>query len=77
MKKLDKEKSAFWQAIGLAWQFGYTITIPLVALVLAGRFLDKKFNSSPLLLLIGIVLSIIISSIVLLVKVKRIIEEVK
>ncbi len=77
MKKSDKEKSVFWQAVGLAWQFGYTITIPLIALVLAGRFLDKKFDSSPLLLLTGIVFSIIISSTVLLIKVKKIMEEIK
>jgi hypothetical protein len=33
-----KEKSIFWQAVSLAFQFGYTITIPLVILVLVGRF---------------------------------------
>lgn len=76
-KKEEKEKSLFWQAVGLAWQFGYTITIPLIALVLAGRFLDKKFDSSPLLLLTGIVLSMIFSSIVLLVKVKKVMKEIK
>lgn len=73
----EAEKSLFWQAIGLAWQFGYTIAVPLIALVLAGRFLDKKFDSSPLLLLTGIVLSIIVSSIVLLIKVKKVIEQIK
>lgn len=77
MKKAEKEKSVFWQAVGLAFKFGYTITIPLVALALAGRFLDKKFDSSPLLLLTGIVLSLIVSSIILLVKVKKVMEEIK
>lgn len=75
--KQEKEKSVFWQAVGLAFKFGYTITIPLVALVLAGRFLDKKFDSSPLLLLTGIVLSLIVSSFMLLIKVKKVMEEIK
>jgi F0F1-type ATP synthase assembly protein I len=77
MKKAEKEKSVFWQAVGLAFKFGYTITIPLVALALAGRFLDKKFDSSPLLLLVGIVLSLVVSSIILLVKVRKVMEEIK
>lgn len=77
MKKAEKEKSVFWQAVGLAFQFGYTIAVPLVALALVGRFLDKKLDSSPLLFLTGIVLSIITSSIVLLMKVKRVMEEIK
>ena len=76
-EKEKKEKSLFWQAVGLAFQFGYTIAVPLIALVLAGHFLDKKFDSSPILLLVGIVLSLIASSIVLLVKVKRVMEEIK
>ena len=77
MKKAEKEKSVFWQAVGLAFKFGYTITIPLVALALAGRFLDKKFDSSPLLLLVGIVLSLIVSSTILLIKVRKVMSEIK
>lgn len=64
-----------WQAVGLVFQFGYTITLPLIAFALAGRFLDKKLNSSPVLLLTAIMLSIIVSSVVLFVKVKRIVGE--
>lgn len=77
MKKTKKEKSLFWQAVGLAFKFGYTITLPLIILALAGRFLDKKFDSSPILLLTAIVLSLIFSSAALLVKVKKVMEEIK
>ncbi len=75
--RLEREKSAFWQAVGFAFKFGYTITIPLVALALAGRFLDKKFYYTPIVSLTGIVLSLIISSIMLLMKVKKVMEEIK
>ena len=64
-----------WQAVGLVFQFGYTITLPLVALALVGRFLDKKLNSSPILLLTAIIVSIIVSSVILFVKLKRIVVE--
>jgi LPXTG-motif cell wall-anchored protein len=48
--------------LGLAWELGYTIAVPLVALALGGRWLDKKLETSPWLLLAGILLSIAISS---------------
>jgi len=57
-----KEKEGFWSALSLAWGLGYTIAIPLIALALFGRILDKRFNTSPWLLLAGIFLSIIIST---------------
>lgn len=62
------------QAFGLAWQFGYTMAIPLVILALGGRLLDKYLNTSPLFILIGIFLSIIISSILVGMKAVKIIQ---
>lgn len=47
----------------MAGQLGYTIAIPLVVLALTGRFLDKKLNSSPWFLLIGMLSSLVITSI--------------
>jgi len=70
-----KEKSVFWQAVSLAFQFGYTVTVPLIVLVIAGKILDKKFNSSPFLLLAGIVLSVIISSVTLIIRMKKILAK--
>jgi len=54
---MTKNKDSF-SALGLAWQLGYTIAVPLVALALLGRFLDKKLGTSPFLLLAGILVSI-------------------
>jgi F0F1-type ATP synthase assembly protein I len=51
------------QAFGLAWEMGYTMAIPLVILALAGQLVDKHYQTSPLFLLIGIIISIIVSSI--------------
>lgn len=70
-----KEKSQIWSALSLAWQLGYTISIPLVVLALTGRFLDKRFGTSPWLLLAGIFLSLIISTIAVYYKTVRILSE--
>lgn len=50
------------QAFGLAWEMGYTMAIPLVVLALAGQLLDKHYQTSPLFLLIGVIVSIAVSS---------------
>ena len=50
-------------ALSLAWELGYTIAVPLVVLALLGRFLDKKMETSPVLLLTGILLSLVITGI--------------
>ena len=58
MKFPDKQFSA----LGLAWNLGYTIAVPIVVFALLGRFLDKKLGTSPWLLLAGILVSIAVSS---------------
>jgi ATP synthase protein I len=51
-----------FRAWALAGELGYTIAVPIVALALLGRIADKYLNTSPWLLLTGIVLSILIST---------------
>ncbi|MDO8594030.1 MAG: AtpZ/AtpI family protein [bacterium] len=60
-----------WQ---LAWELGYTIAIPIVVLALVGRWGDKKLETSPWLLLAGIVVSIFITSFAVYRKVKGILK---
>lgn len=52
-----------FSALKLSFQFGYIIVIPLVIFALSGVFLDRYLKTSPLFLFIGIILSIIISTI--------------
>lgn len=63
MDEKTKSQSSTWFALSLAWQLGYTIAIPVVVFALLGRFLDKKLDTSPLLLLVGIFASIAVSSV--------------
>ncbi|MFA5133643.1 MAG: AtpZ/AtpI family protein [Patescibacteria group bacterium] len=59
---MAEEKSNWRQALSLLGQLGYVIAIPLVILALTGRFLDKKFHTSPWLLIIGMFLALVIST---------------
>lgn len=52
-----------WSALGFAWELGYSIVIPIVVFALAGRLLDKKLDTSPWLLLLGILISIIVTTV--------------
>ena len=53
-------QSSVW---ALAWSLGFDIAIPLILFALMGRFLDKAFDTGPWLLLCGIVLAIITTTV--------------
>ena len=72
----NNPRAPLWQALGLAWELGYTIAIPLVILTLAGRWADQVFHTGPWLLLTGISLSIMASSLLLVRKFKQIIGRI-
>ncbi len=71
------EKKDNISALPIALQFGYTMAIPIVILALVGRLLDNRFDTSPWLLLIGIVLSVVISSIGLVMKFNNILRQIE
>jgi len=71
----NQKPDSSWSALGLAWELGYTIAVPLVLFALAGRFLDKKLGTSPFLLLAGILISIGVTSWLVYKKTKEIIEK--
>lgn len=65
---MEKEEQ---KLLPLAFEIGWTIALPLVGLALLGRWADKIFQTSPLFLLTGTVLAIMISSIVVIKKTAR------
>lgn len=60
-----------WQ---LAWELGYTIAIPIVLLALLGRWGDRMLGTSPWLLLLGVLFSVIVSSVIVYRKVSKILK---
>lgn len=65
----------FLKTLSLAWELGYIIAGPLVALAFLGRFLDKKYDASPIFLLSGILLAIAVSGLMVFKKTKKILED--
>lgn len=65
-------KNNLWSVLNLAWELGYTIALPIAILGFGGAMLDKKVGTSPLFLLIGIALSIIVSGVAVYRKIKKI-----
>ena len=61
-----------WQISGFALELGFIIAIPLVVFALLGRFLDKRFVTSPLALLAGIFISLVVTAIGVYKKTKEI-----
>lgn len=64
------------QMLGLdfAMELGYTIAVPVVILAIGGAYLDKHFHTSPLFLLLGVLLAFTISAIAVTKKVRSILN---
>lgn len=75
-KEPQQEQSSgpTWSAVSLAWELGYTIAIPIALLGFSGAYADRYFDTSPLFLLIGVFLSLAISTIGIVRKTKRILD---
>lgn len=56
------QASGLWGALGLAWELGYLIAIPIVIFGFLGRFLDRRFETSPWFLLAGIGIALIVTA---------------
>ena len=65
------KSSPTWALLSLAWELGYTIAIPIALLAFGGALLDKKLATTPLFLLIGIGLALLISGVGVYRKVKQ------
>ena len=48
-------------AISFAWQLGFIVAIPIAGFLLLGFFADKKIGTSPLFVILGIILGITIT----------------
>ena len=66
---------ATWSALALAYELGILIAVPLVLFALGGRLVDRHFGTSPWFLLVGILLSILASSIAVARKATKIMQE--
>ena len=73
----NNETKNTFSVLGIAWELGYIIAIPLVVLTIGGKILDEKLGTSPLLLLVGVVLAIVLSTYAIYKKMVDIINNTK
>ena len=61
LKNVNSERDI--SVISLAWDLGWMIVVPIVVFATGGAFIDKSMGTSPWMLLGGIGLSLIITSV--------------
>lgn len=56
MEKNAPKKSGYtaWEATELVWDLMISIVVPTILCALAGRWLDQRYHSTPLFLLVGL-----------------------
>lgn len=70
-------RSPFLQALGMVWEFGYLIAVPLVLFALGGRWLDVKLKTTPWVFLIGLGISIAASTFLLIRKFSVMLKDIE
>lgn len=70
------EKEPSWaDSLKLVGQLGFEIALPLVGATIGGHWLDKRFETSPLFLLIGMAVAVVLSTLLVVMKIKKIMKE--
>ena len=57
----DQKRRSFYFVFGRVSELGFVIAIPIVGGVFLGRWLDGKFDTNPMLTVIGVVLGVMVS----------------
>ncbi len=72
-KTENKTKAVFNFATlaGMVGELGFVIAVPLLAAIVAGIWVDKKFSTTPLFMIVGILLAITVSTITIGRKIKQ------
>lgn len=60
-ERQEPKQLGYALSLRLAWNLGYIIAIPAVVFGFGGAYLDKSWGTSPLFLLIGFTLAVLLS----------------
>lgn len=61
-----------WEALGIVWEIGAAIAIPTVLSALIGRWLDRRFGTTPLFLILMLLISLGICAVIVVKRGKEI-----
>jgi hypothetical protein len=62
MADLPPKSFSKWQIVGLAWELGYIIALPILFFAILGKYLDALWHTGPWLKLAGVILAITAST---------------
>lgn len=68
----EKKTISSLQAIGIVWEIFAAIAVPTVLAAFAGRWLDRRFETSPLFIILGLFIALAISGVIVVRKGRRI-----
>jgi F0F1-type ATP synthase assembly protein I len=71
---VKRDREAMGMSLSLAGQLGYLIALPAFAFGFGGAYMDKAYGTSPMYMLLGLFIALILSSIAVYRKVKAIIS---
>jgi hypothetical protein len=60
-----------WELVGLGFEFGFVIAVPLLLFINFGKYLDERWQTAPLLTLGGAILAMVFTSVWLYQKIKN------
>ena len=66
-----KEAMTTAELVSFAFEIGYTISIPILLLVLGGRLLDKNLGTTPLFMITGLLISVFSTGYIIYKKTKK------
>ena len=60
-----------WKATGFVWEILASIAVPTTFFALSGRWLDRRWHTSPLFVVIGLLLSLVVAGLLVIRQAKR------
>lgn len=70
-EKNNKAVFTFGTLAGMVGELGFIIAVPLLVAIVAGIWIDKKFSTTPLFMIMGILLAMTVSTITIGRKIKQ------
>ena len=60
-----------WEAVGFVWEVFAAIAVPTVLCALGGRWLDRRFETTPVFMGLGLVVAVLVSGVLVYVMAKK------